>query len=115
MNVPRRKATLHVGYPGERQLREPTEPGQGKKFSQVSRKVANGAEERRGRELHGGFAPKPPGFIAFLPGWWEQRERGSLAPSIPAPRSALRSHPCVALSSASATGKFSLTSRKETQ
>ena len=45
----------------------------------------------------------------------EQRERGSLAPSIPAPRSALRSHPCVALSSAPATRKFSLTSREETQ
>jgi len=61
-----------------------------------------------------GLGPQTPRIYRFLARMEERRERDSLAPSIPAPRSALRSHPCVALSSAPATRKFSLTSREET-
>ena len=61
----------------------------------------------RQRATAGGFAPRPPGFIAFVPefGLWSGLgERVDLAPDqIPAPGSALRSHPCVALSSAQAS------------
>jgi hypothetical protein len=47
------------------------------------------------------------GFIAFVPGLiWTEGARGSRSLSIPAPGSALRSHPCVALSSAPASSEF---------
>lgn len=47
------------------------------------------------------------GFIAFVPGLiWTEGASGSRSQSIPAPGSALRSHPCVALSSAPASSEF---------
>jgi len=49
----------------------------------------------------GGSAPKPPGFIAFAPGLsWSAEASCARSAEIPAPESALGSHPCVALSSA---------------
>jgi hypothetical protein len=67
------------------------------------------------RRIPGDFAPRPPGFIAFWPGLiWTGGARFARSPSIPAPGSALRSHPCVALSSAPAITEFSSTYRKET-
>jgi hypothetical protein len=62
-----------------------------------------------------GALPQTPGFIAFLPGLiWTGGARFARSPSIPAPESALGSHPCVALSSAPATAKCSSASREET-
>jgi hypothetical protein len=48
----------------------------------------------------GGSAPSPLGFIAFAPGLSWAAERVARSAEIPAPESALGSHPCVALSSA---------------
>jgi hypothetical protein len=68
------------------------------------------------KRIPGGFAPRPPGFIAFGPGLiWTGGARFARSPSIPAPVSALRSHPCVALSSAPAIGEFSSICPKETK
>jgi len=55
------------------------------------------------RELHrtsqyGGSAPATPGFNALRPEWLFKG--AAAAPAIPAAKSALGSHPCVALSSA---------------
>ena len=49
---------------------------------------------------HGGFAPATPGFTALPPEWLGWHGATEAAPTIPAAESALRSHPCVALSSA---------------
>ena len=58
----------------------------------------------------GGFAPRPPGLIALVPRWvWAGGASEARSRPIPAPESALRSHPCGALSSAPATGKFTPT------
>ena len=70
MNVQRSNAALRARPYGDRQPREPPEPTPGEKFSRVSGKVVNGGEEYRERELLGASPPRPPGFIAFLPGWW---------------------------------------------
>ena len=58
----------------------------------------------------GGSAPKPPGFIAFVPRYWLSCSRRSDLPkggrcpsNISAAESALGAHPCVALSSARPT------------
>jgi hypothetical protein len=45
----------------------------------------NATMERQGRA--GGFAPRPPGFIAWVPGWKGVGERVSLAPNPSRPRS----------------------------
>jgi hypothetical protein len=50
--------------------------------------------------LFGGSAPATPGFNAVAPEWLFGHEAACAAPAIPAPESALGSHPCVALSSA---------------
>jgi hypothetical protein len=113
MNVPRGNAMVRVGHRRERPPREPSEPGHGEEFSQVLGKAVN-RKVVRGNCL-GASPPTPQDLSLSCQDGGEQRERVFLAPSIPAPRSALRSHPCVALSSAPATGKFSLTSRKERQ
>ena len=47
----------------------------------------------------GGSAPATPGFIAFGPEW-PSCGATFVAPAVPAAEPALRSHPCVALSSA---------------
>jgi len=47
----------------------------------------------------GGSAPATPGFSAVAPEWLSPGA-GETAPAIPAAESTLRSHPCVALSSA---------------
>lgn len=63
-----------------------------------------------------GASPQTPGFIAFRPGWiWTEGASRARSPPIPAPGSALGSHPCVALSSAPASVEFSSTSREETK
>ncbi len=49
-----------------------------------------------------GAALALPGFIAFAPEWLRSGA-ASAAPAVPAPESALESHPCVALSSAQVT------------
>ena len=68
------------------------------------------------RGTPGGFAPRPPGFIALVPSLiWTAGARFTRSRSIPAPESALRSHPCVALSSAPAIREFSSTCREETK
>jgi hypothetical protein len=49
----------------------------------------------------GGSAPATPGFIALWQEWGAEGHRSKWRPSsFPAAESALRSHPCVALSSA---------------
>jgi hypothetical protein len=69
VNAPRSHAALRVRHGGERQPREPPEPGHGEKLSPVLGKVVNGGQECRGRKPLGASPPRPPGFIAFLPGW----------------------------------------------
>src|SRR5271157_903658 len=55
----------------------------------------------------GGFAPRPPGFSALVPRWvGAGGANGARSRPISAPGSALRSHPCGALSSAPATAQF---------
>ncbi len=55
----------------------------------------------------GGFAPRPPGFSAWVPRWvGSGGASGARSRPISAPESALRSHPCGALPSAPATAKF---------
>jgi hypothetical protein len=49
--------------------------------------------------LYGDSAPATPGFNAFGPEWISRRAAFA-APAIPAAKSALGAHPCVALSSA---------------
>jgi hypothetical protein len=49
---------------------------------------------------YGGSAPATPGFNAVAPEWLFHYGAAGAAPAIPAPESALGSHPCVALSSA---------------
>ena len=54
-----------------------------------------------------GFAPRPPGFIAFVPELiWAAGARVARSRSVPAPGSALRSHPGVALSSPQASSSI---------
>lgn len=49
---------------------------------------------------YGGSAPATLGFSAVAPECLPARAAVDAAPAIPAPESTLRSHPCVALSSA---------------
>jgi hypothetical protein len=49
---------------------------------------------------YGGSAPATPGFTAVRPEWCADFGAAKTAPAVPAPESALGSHPCVALSSA---------------
>ena len=49
---------------------------------------------------YGGSAPATPGFNAVAPEWLFSYGAAAAAPVIPAAESTLRSHPCVALSSA---------------
>jgi hypothetical protein len=63
-----------------------------------------------------GLAPRPPGFIALVPRLvWTGGASGTRSRLISASRSALRSYPCVALSSAPAIGEFSSIQREEAQ
>lgn len=55
---------------------------------------------RRLHRRHGGSAPATLGFNAIGPEWLVCNGAAETAPAIPAPESALGSHPCVALPSA---------------
>ena len=58
---------------------------------------------------NGGSAPTTLGFNAVAPEWWIFNGAADAAPAFPAPESTLRSHPCVALSSAQVLPEWTTT------
>jgi hypothetical protein len=69
------------------------------------------------RCVRAGALPWTPAFYASVQGWllWIREGEAGALPGHPASELALRSHPCVALSSAPAIGEFSSILREETQ
>ncbi len=75
MNAPRSHAALRLRPCGDRQPREPPEPGRGEKVSPVSGKVVNDGQECRGRKPPGASPPRPKDLSLSCQDGGEQREQ----------------------------------------